>query len=59
MARDPRPGTRDFVVREVANREGWSEAKARAIVKDGVANGKDIESKQRRLMKDDAERDRG
>ena len=48
MAREPRKGTFDFTVREVAEREGWTEHKAAAILKDGIDNGKAAFNRQRR-----------
>ena len=39
MAAKPRPGTRAFVVREVALREGWSERTAASVLSDGFDNG--------------------
>ena len=48
MAREPRKGTFDYMTREVAEREGWTERKAAAILKDGIVNGKDSTLKHRR-----------
>ena len=48
MPREPRPGTFEFMTREVAEREGWTERKAAAILRDGVTNGKDSTLKHRR-----------
>lgn len=51
MARAPRKGTFDFTVRDVAQTEGWSEQHAKAILRDGMANGEDAFRRQRELEK--------
>lgn len=55
MARQPREGTFDYTVRDVAQTEGWSEQKTAAILKDGIDNGRDAFARQRRLERDGIE----
>lgn len=55
MASKPREGTFEYMVRDVADREGWTERKAAAILKDGIVGGHDAERRQRRLEKEGIE----
>lgn len=55
MAREPRKGTFEFTVRDVAQREGWSEQKTATILRDGIDNGKDAYNRQRRIEREGIE----
>jgi predicted transcriptional regulator len=54
--RQPREGTFDYTVRDVAQREGWSEQTAKAILRDGIDNGHAATRRQERITREGLER---
>lgn len=48
----PRKRTFEYTVRDVAIREGWSEQKSAAILKDGIENGTRSSRRQAKTAKE-------